>query len=88
MANAKEDWMPVNEFHLRERIESMSKNSIVLKGNNGEKIYCHRYVFNALMAGRGTMIRVVVLPAHAHCHVDTLWIEALLPMRVFPTCSF
>ena len=87
MANAKE-WMPAHDFHFRERIEGMTRSSVVLKGDNGEKIYCHRGVFNALMANPGIMMRVVVLSADARCHVETLWIEALLPTRVVPHCSF
>jgi len=75
-------YTPAHEFNLRDRIQSIGANSVVLKGNDGEKIFCHRNIFNRLLENPGIGIRIVTVKADAKCHMDTLWIEALLPMRV------
>ena len=72
-------------FGIRPRIQSMTKNSIVLKGDNGERIFCHRQIFNRIMADPGIQVRVV--PVTMPSGMQTYWLEALLPMRtMFEPC--
>lgn len=82
--------MTAEEFKVRERIQGATKKSVILKGNNGEQIFCMNRIFNAIMQDPGLQVRVVTLPAHhARCsgclekeYPETKWLEAYLPTRM------
>lgn len=78
------------EFKVRERIQGATKHSVILKGDNGEVIYCTNRIFNAIMQDPGLQVRVVTLPAHVSSRMgcsqreypETKWLEAYLPTRM------
>lgn len=82
--------MTVEEFKVRERIHGATKHSVILKGDNGEAIYCANRIFNAIMQDPGLQVRVVTLPAHLtrdtvgleREYPETKWLEAYLPTRM------
>jgi hypothetical protein len=75
------------EFHIRERIQGATKSSVILKGDNGEKIFVNNKVFNAIMQDQEMPIRVVTLPAHGR-FLETKWIEAYIPTRIIGPLMF
>lgn len=81
--------MTVSEFNLRERIIGAAKHSLVLRGDNGEKIFCSNKLFNKLMLDPSLEIVVTTLPDHwirdafgdQKHYEESKWLAALIPMR-------
>ena len=81
--------MTAEQFNLRERIIGAAKHSLILRGDNGESIFCSNKLFNKLMLDPDLEIRVVTLPEHErrdsfgdfHYYGESKWLEAFIPMR-------
>ena len=76
-------------FNLRDRIEGASKHSIILKGDDGEKIFCSLKVFNQIMNDASIEFIVQTVPAHDagphggyRRYPESKWICAYLPTRL------
>lgn len=68
-------------FNIRERIEGATRQSIILKGNDGEQIFCHNSVFNKIMQDSAIEFEIVEVPEHGR-YPKTKWISAFLPTRI------
>ena len=68
-------------FNLRDRIEGATRNSIILKGDDGEKIYCSLRVFNEIMNDPRIEFIVDVVPEHGRFR-ESKWVTAYLPTRL------
>lgn len=81
--------MTAQEFNLRERIIGAAKHSLVLKGENGEKIFCSNKLFNKLMLNSQLEITITTLPDHyiktlngrEIYHRESKWLAAFIPTR-------
>lgn len=75
-----------DSFNLVNRIEGASAHSIILKGDNGEKIHISNKLFNKIMRNPSIEFVVEVLPAHedrmnGRFYPESKWISAFLPSR-------
>jgi hypothetical protein len=75
-----------DSFNLRDRIEGASAHSIILKGDNGEKIHISNKLFNKIINNPTIEFVVETLPAHlnpmtGHEYKESKWISAYLPSR-------
>ena len=73
-------------FNLVGRIEGASNHSIILKGDNGEKIYISNRLFNKIVQNPHIEFVVETLPTHkdernGRSYPETMWITAFLPSR-------
>lgn len=76
-------------FRTRERICGAARHSVILKGDNGERIYCSNSLFNKIMQDPTIEFRVVTLQEHEsrdrfgndRWFGESKWIEAFLPSR-------
>lgn len=80
--------MTAQEFNLRERIIGATKSSIILRGDNEDRIFCSNKLFNKLMMNPELEIRVGVLNGHwvnvsggKVWYEDSKWLEAFIPTR-------
>ena len=81
--------MTVADFNLRERIIGAAKHSLILKGDNGEHIFCSNKLFNKLMANPQLEITITTLPEHwtkvreggEVWHEASRWLTAFIPTR-------
>ena len=81
--------MTALEFNLRERIIGAAKHSLVLKGENGERIFCSNKLFNKLMMNPQLEITITTLPDHwtmdsfgdQKHHEESKWLAAFIPTR-------
>ena len=80
--------MTAKEFNLCERIIGAAKHSIILRGDNGEHIFCSNKLFNKLIINPNLEIRITTLSEHWEntpkgkiWHEQTKWIEAFVPVR-------
>lgn len=76
-------------FNLRDRIEGASRRCIILKGCDGEKIFCSLKVFNQIMSDASIEFIVQTVPAHETMtcgyrkrYDESKWICAYLPTRL------
>lgn len=75
-----------DSFNLVGRIEGATNRSIVLKGDNGEKIYISNRLFNKIVKDPFIEFVVETLPAHEDAmhmrfYPESKWISAFLPSR-------
>lgn len=75
-----------DSFYLRERIVGATRNSIILKGDNGEKIFCHLKIFNKIIQDPSIRFFVQDLPEHkgsmGRVYQASKWICAFIPTRI------
>ena len=76
-------------FNLKDRIIGATRHSIILKGDDGEPIFCHNRVFGKIMTDPYIQFEVRVLPGHesprdGRYFDASKWIVAYLPSR----CGF
>ena len=81
--------MTAREFNLRERIIGATKHSLVLKGDEGERIFCSNKLFNKLMENPQLEVTITTLPEHTtgasfgmekHFQ-ESKWLAAFIPTR-------
>lgn len=85
----KPRYMNVCEFDLRERIIGAAKHSLILNGDNGEKIFCSNKLFNKLMLDPQLKTTVMTLPerftrdkeGREIYHPESKWLAAFIPTR-------
>lgn len=75
-----------DSFHMSDRITGACRHSIVLKGDDGEAIFCHNKVFGQIMSDPHIQFDIVTVPCHEDCRTgrlfpETKWIMAYLPTR-------
>lgn len=75
-----------DSFNLVGRIEGATNHAIVLKGDDGEKIYISNRLFNKVVKNPHIEFVVETLPAHedrmsGRIFPETRWISAFLPSR-------
>lgn len=76
-------------FNFVDRIEGATRHSVILKGDDGEKIYCHLRIFDAIMKDPGLEFYVQTVPAHQsvglgcvpRSYEESKWITAYIPTR-------
>lgn len=73
-------------FNLVGRIDGASNHAIILKGDNGEKIYISNRLFNKIVKNPHIEFVIETLPAHedrmrGRYYPETRWISAFLPSR-------
>lgn len=81
--------MTAFEFNLRERIIGAAKHSIILRGDNGEHIFCSNKLFNKLMMNPQLEITITTFPEHwaevpeggKVWHEASKWLAAFIPTR-------
>jgi hypothetical protein len=81
--------MTAREFNLRERIIGATKHSLILKGDEGEHIFCSNKLFNKLMMNPELKVTVTSLPEHwtkvpeggEVWHEASKWLTAFIPTR-------
>lgn len=79
-----------DSFNLRDRIEGATRNSIILKGDNGEKVYCNLRIFDRIMNNPTIEFMIQTVPAHKACNrmgcerefSESKWICAFIPTRL------
>ena len=75
-----------DSFNLVGRIEGASNHAIILKGDNGEKIYISNRLFNKIVRNPHIEFVVETVPAYedrmsGRFYSETKWITAFLPSR-------
>ena len=79
-----------DSFNIRDRIEGATNRCIILKGNNGEKVFCTNKLFNKIMHNPSIEFIIDTLPAHVKRDSfgsketefpESKWITAFLPSR-------
>ena len=75
-----------DSFGLKDRIVGATRHSIILKGDNGEHIYCHNKIFDKIISDPKIQFDIQVLPEHEDCFSHrafhaSKWIVAYLPTR-------
>lgn len=75
-----------DSFNIRERIQGAARNSVILKGNDGEAIFCNNKVFNRIMQDPTIFFDIEVVPAHydnrtGKSYPETKWIAAYVKTR-------
>ena len=74
-----------DSFNIRERIQGATHGSVILKGNDGEAIYCNNKVFNRIMQDSTVQFEIETVPAHSsHTgkqYPETKWIAAYIRTR-------
>jgi len=72
-------------FNVRARIQGATRNSVILKGDNGEAIYCNNKVFNRILQDPDIRFEIETVPAHFNCmgkqYPETKWIAAYIKTR-------
>ena len=75
-----------DSFGMRERVQGASRHSILLKGDDGETIFCHNKVFNLIMQYPDIRFDIETVPAHedhrtGRWYGEQKWIRAYVPTR-------
>lgn len=75
-----------DSFNIRERIQGATGKSVILKGNDGEAIYCNNKVFNRIMQDPTIVFDIEVVPSHydnrtGKSYPETKWIAAYVKTR-------
>ena len=74
-----------DSFNIRERIQGAARGSVILKGDDGEVIYCNNKVFNRIMQDPTVQFEIETVPAHSNCmgkqYPETKWIAAYIRTR-------
>lgn len=72
-------------FNVRARIQGATRNSVILKGNDGEVIYCNNKVFNRILQDPDIRFEIETVPAHSNGmgrqYPETKWIAAYIKTR-------
>ena len=72
-------------FNVRARIQGATRNSVILKGDNGEAIYCNNKVFNRILQDPDIRFDIETVPAHSdpmgRQYPETKWIAAYIKTR-------
>jgi adenylyl- and sulfurtransferase ThiI len=72
-------------FNVRARIQGATRNSVILKGDDGEAIYCNNKVFNRILQDPDIRFEIEIVPAHSNCmgrqYPETKWIAAYIKTR-------
>lgn len=74
-----------DSFKMRERIQGAARGSIILKGDNGEAIFCNNKVFNRIMQDPNVCFDIETVPAHSNYmgkqYPETKWIAVYIKTR-------
>jgi len=74
-----------DSFNIRERIQGATHGSVILKGDDGEVIYCNNKVFNRIMQDPTVQFEIETVPAHSNGigrqYPETKWIAAYIKTR-------
>ena len=81
--------MTAREFNLCERIIGATKHSLLLKGDEGEHIYCSNKLFQKLMVNPQLEVTIITLPEHTtgtafgveRHFQESKWLAAFIPTR-------
>ena len=74
-----------DSFNIRERIQGATRNSVILKGDDGEAIFCNNKVFNRIMQDPAVSFEIETVPEHTdhrgRSYPQTKWIAAYIKTR-------
>ena len=80
--------MTAKEFNVTKRIIGASRHSVIVKGDKeGEKIFVHNRILNAILEDPTLQVRVVdrsekVNPRTGRMIQPTKWLEAYIPVSL------
>lgn len=75
-----------DSFRMKDRIIGASRHSILLKGDNGETIFCSNRVFGQIMTNPDISFDISTVtkhedPRNGNFYPDMKWIVAYIPTR-------
>ena len=71
-------------FGMADRIVGTSTRAVILKGDDGENVFCHIRIFGRIMSDPNITFSIITRPRHYDARTgrefpDTKWICAYLP---------
>ena len=75
-----------DSFNIRERIQGAARGSIILKGDDGEVIYCNNKVFNRIMQDPNVSFEIETVREHTdprtgRWYPETKWVAIYVKTR-------